>query len=60
MQTQTATAPAGHAAHTQDANGAALPGNFSRRIKITVIGAGSGLTPRILNDILRIPDHRTL
>jgi alpha-galactosidase len=44
----------GHAAHTQSALERGLPGAFSRPIKVTVTGAGSGFTPRILNDILRI------
>jgi hypothetical protein len=45
----------GHAAHTQDAQAMSLPGTFDRPIKVTVTGAGSGFTPRILNDILRTP-----
>lgn len=45
----------GHAAHTQDATEGSLRGEFSRPIKITVTGAGSGFTPRILNDVLRTP-----
>lgn len=32
-----------------------LPGKFSRPIKVTMTGAGSGFTPRIMNDILRTP-----
>jgi alpha-galactosidase len=47
--------PAGHSAHTRDAADEALRGSFSRRIKITFFGAGSGFTPRLLNDVLRIP-----
>ncbi|MCC5841029.1 MAG: alpha-glucosidase/alpha-galactosidase [Opitutales bacterium] len=46
---------AGHAGHTQDAGTSALAGAFERPIKVTVIGAGSGFTPRLLNDILRTP-----
>jgi len=45
----------GHASHTQDALERALPGAFSRPVKITMTGAGSTFTPRILNDVLRIP-----
>lgn len=52
---KTKPAPAGHAAHTKDAQTMSLPGSFSRPIKVTVTGAGSGFTPRILNDILRTP-----
>lgn len=50
--------PSGHAGHTQDAAQLGLPGKFSRPIKVTVMGAGSGFTPRLLNDILRIPGER--
>ncbi|HSH09525.1 MAG TPA: hypothetical protein VK995_04005, partial [Oceanipulchritudo sp.] len=49
------TKPAGHAAHTKDAAAVGLPGCFSRPIKVTVTGAGSGFTPRLLNDILKTP-----
>jgi len=45
----------GHAAHTQDARERGLPGAMARPIKVTVTGAGSGFTPRLVNDILRIP-----
>ena len=47
--------PEGHAAHTRDSAERSLPGGFSRPIKVTVTGAGSGFTPRIVNDILRTP-----
>lgn len=49
------TQAVGHAAHTKDSREESLPGNFSRPIKVTVTGAGSAFTPRILNDILRTP-----
>jgi alpha-galactosidase len=43
----------GHSEHTQSADSPeSLPGRFGRRIKITMLGAGSGFTPRVLNDIL--------
>jgi alpha-galactosidase len=45
----------GHAAHTQDAAARGLPGDFRRPIKITMLGAGSAFTPRLMNDVLRIP-----
>lgn len=45
----------GHAAHTQSSNLRGLPGDVLRPIKITFLGAGSGFTPRLLNDVLRIP-----
>lgn len=48
----------GHAAHTKDAQMSALAGNFERPIQVTVTGAGSGFTPRILNDILKTPGQK--
>ena len=45
----------GHASHTQDAAARGLPGSLLRPIKITMLGAGSAFTPRLMNDILRIP-----
>ncbi len=45
----------GHAAHTQDAGALGLTGKIHRPIKITFLGAGSGFTPRLLNDVLHIP-----
>jgi len=43
----------GHSEHTQSADSpASFPGRFTRRIKITMLGAGSGFTPRVLNDVL--------
>lgn len=45
-----------HAEHTKDAdNPKGLAGDFSRPIKITMLGAGSAFTPRLLNDVLRTP-----
>jgi alpha-galactosidase len=49
-----AAADTGHAAHTREALEKGLPGAFSRPIKVTVTGAGSNFTPRILNDIFHI------
>ena len=48
----------GHAAHTKDASSSALAGTFSRPLKITMLGAGSGFTPRLVNDVLRIPGQQ--
>ena len=48
----------GHAAHTRDAVAAGLPGGFDRPIKLTLLGAGSGFTPRLVNDVLRIPGNQ--
>ncbi len=45
----------GHSAHTQDAAAAGLPGQMSRPIKLTFLGAGSFFAPRLVNDVLRIP-----
>ncbi len=45
----------GHAAHTQSSNLHGLPGEMLRPFKITFLGAGSGFTPRLLNDVMRIP-----
>ena len=48
----------GHAAHTQDAATRGLPGAMPRPIKLTMLGAGSGFTPRLLNDLFRIPGEQ--
>ncbi len=49
---------AGHAAHTQDAAAQGLAGTMQRPIKLTMLGAGSGFTPRLVNDVLRIPGNQ--
>ena len=48
---------AGHAEHTKSADAFILSGEFQRPIKITMLGAGSAFTPRLMNDILRIPGN---
>lgn len=48
----------GHAAHTQDAAARGLPGAMHRPIKVVLLGAGSGFTPRLINDLVRIPGHQ--
>jgi len=48
----------GHTSHTRDAETHGLTGECLRPIKITLLGAGSGFTPRLINDILRIPGNR--
>jgi alpha-galactosidase len=48
----------GHAAHTQDSATRGLPGAMPRPIKLTMLGAGSGFTPRLLNDLFRIPGEQ--
>lgn len=32
-----------------------MPGRIDRHLKITMLGAGSSFTPRLMNDVLRIP-----
>jgi alpha-galactosidase len=47
---------AGHAAHTQDMDQLlGLPGQMWRPIKVVMLGAGSGFTPRLVSDLLQIP-----
>jgi alpha-galactosidase len=54
--TRAADANRGHAAHTKAAEDqSGLPGEIYRPINVTVIGAGSMFTPRLMNDILRVP-----
>jgi alpha-galactosidase len=55
MATSKKSKLSGHAAHTQDAAAQGLPGVMLRPIKLTMLGAGSGFTPRLVNDVLRIP-----
>lgn len=50
--------PSGHAAHTRDAASQGLPGAIRRPVKLTMLGAGSGFTPRLVNDVLRIPGNQ--
>jgi alpha-galactosidase len=44
----------GHAAHTQSSSATSLPGEIGRPIKITMMGAGSGFTPRLILDVISI------
>lgn len=48
----------GHGEHTHDAAQRGLPGRMLRPIKITMLGAGSGFTPRLMNDVMRIPGNQ--
>ncbi len=49
----------GHVAHTKAADSQiGLPGKMPRSIKIVMLGAGSAFTPRLMNDVLRIPGNR--
>ena len=58
MTTSKKSKLSGHAAHTQNAATAGLPGTMQRPIKLTLLGAGSGFTPRLINDVLRIPGNQ--
>lgn len=58
MALKTSKKSAGHAEHTKSADAITLSGDFQRPIKITMMGAGSGFTPRLMNDILRIPGNK--
>jgi alpha-galactosidase len=51
------TKTSGHAAHTQPSDAMALPGTMGRPIKIAMIGAGSGFTPRLIVDVISIPGN---
>lgn len=48
----------GHAAHTQDADAAELPGFIDRPIKLTFLGAGSFFAPRLASDVSQIKGNR--
>ncbi len=58
MATKPLKNSAGHAEHTKSADKHSLPGEFLRPIKITMMGAGSGFTPRLLNDVMNIPGNK--
>ena len=47
----------GHSEHTKEAGERGLPGTMRRPIKITMMGAGSGFTPRLVNDVIEIPGN---
>ncbi|MCB0717462.1 MAG: alpha-glucosidase/alpha-galactosidase [Bacteroidetes bacterium] len=49
---------ASHATHTRAATDRGLEGVLPGPIKITMLGAGSSFTPRLVNDILRIPGEQ--
>lgn len=57
MATSNATTE-GHKSHTQSAESKGLPGVLPRPLKVTLLGAGSGFTPRVANDLLRIPGQQ--
>lgn len=47
----------GHTSHTKDSETIGLPGTMPRPIKVAMLGAGSGFTPRLANDIMQTPNH---
>ncbi len=47
----------GHAEHIKDATVNGLPGTMPRPIKVVLLGAGSGFTPRLCSDIIQTPNH---
>ena len=51
------TVSKGHSEHTKEAEEKGLPGVMRRPIKITMMGAGSGFTPRLVNDVIEIPGN---
>ncbi len=53
----TAAKPQGHAAHTKDSDVVGLPGTMPRPIKVVMLGAGSGFTPRLSSDVIQTPGH---
>jgi alpha-galactosidase len=56
MCAQKAKTAEGHAAHTKSADEQrGLSGKMPRAIKITMLGAGSGFTPRLCSDVMQIP-----
>jgi alpha-galactosidase len=57
MKSKRKASAAGHQAHTKDASTKALAGRFDRPVKVTMLGAGSGFTPRLMNDIMLTPGH---
>lgn len=48
----------GHAEHTKSSETLSLPGRMERPIKITMMGAGSGFTPRLMADVISISGNR--
>ena len=57
-ETEKSAEKEGHAAHTKAAEAVGLKGRMRRPIKVTMLGAGSGFTPTLVNDILRIPGEQ--
>lgn len=55
--TRRKTTSVGHQAHTRDAGVRGLPGEMPRPVKVTMLGAGSAFTPRLVSDLLRLPGN---
>jgi len=49
---------AGHGEHTKAADAHTLPGEMLRPVKITMLGAGSAFTPRLMTDLFSIPGNK--
>ena len=58
MATKSSKKSGGHGEHTKSAAMLTLPGEIQRPIKITMFGAGSGFTPRLVNDVLKIKGNK--
>lgn len=52
------TKSSGHSEHTKAAHETVLTGAFQRPIKITMLGAGSGFTPRLVADVISIAGNK--
>ncbi len=55
MNSKPETVDVGAAAHTQSAEIRGLDGTMPRPVKVTMLGAGSFFTQRLMNDVLQIP-----
>ncbi len=57
MSSRKKSSPRGHAAHTENAASAGLPGAIDRPLKLCFLGAGSFFAPRLVNDLVLIPGN---
>jgi alpha-galactosidase len=48
----------GHSEHTKSSETLSLAGTMNRPIKITMMGAGSGFTPRLITDVISISGNK--
>jgi alpha-galactosidase len=58
MASKTSKPSKGHSEHTKSARQTTLPGTMTRPIKITMMGAGSGFTPRLITDVISIAGNK--